>query len=303
MADRTPLARALRRWIFYPLEAVGVVILYVKFAVLPVGAASAIGGWLGRTFGPMLPVHRRAARNIARAMPELSPSELRRVVKGMWDNIGRVMGEYPHIDRITNDPGQGRVEIAGMEHVAALRDTPGAVILFAGHFANWELYTLSLAKLGLPYTHIYRIPNNPYVERLMHRLRRLDPDEIAAKGAGGARKAIEVLRAGRRLGILIDQKMNDGIAVPFFGRPAMTAPALAQLAMRFDCPVVPVQLERLAGCRFRLTFHAPLEITRTGDRQADVLAVMIQVNRALEDWVRARPEQWLWLHRRWPEES
>ena len=101
--------------------------------------------------------------------------------------------------------------------------------------------------------------------------------------------------------MLVDQKMNDGIAVPFFGRAAMTAPALAQLGLRYRCPVVPVRLERLAGCRFRVTIHPPLSFPDTGDQAADVRTTMTAVNALLEGWIRAGPEQWLWLHRRWPD--
>ena len=107
--------------------------------------------------------------------------------------------------------------------------------------------------------------------------------------------------AGGHLGILPDQKMNDGIAVPFFGRDAMTAPALARLALRFDCPVVPLRAERTGGARFHIRFYPPLEIPNSGDRQADVLALMTEVNRIIEGWIIERPEQWLWLHRRWPD--
>jgi KDO2-lipid IV(A) lauroyltransferase len=95
--------------------------------------------------------------------------------------------------------------------------------------------------------------------------------------------------------------MNDGIAVPFFGRDAMTAPALARLALRYDCPVIPTRLERIGGCRFRLTFHAPLVVETSGDRRRDVASIMTEVNRRIEGWIRDRPGQWLWLHRRWPE--
>ena len=101
--------------------------------------------------------------------------------------------------------------------------------------------------------------------------------------------------------MLVDQKLNDGIAVPFFGRDAMTAPALAQLALKYRCPVVPARLERLDGARFRLTFQPPMELPDTGDREADVFETMRRVNAIFEDWIRARPEQWLWLHRRWPD--
>ena len=94
--------------------------------------------------------------------------------------------------------------------------------------------------------------------------------------------------------------MNDGIAVPFFGRDAMTAPALARLGLRFRCPIVPIRTERLDGARFRFTVLPPLEMADTGDQAADVLTTMTRVNATIESWVRARPEQWLWLHRRWP---
>ena len=100
--------------------------------------------------------------------------------------------------------------------------------------------------------------------------------------------------------MLVDQKMNDGIAVPFFGRDAMTAPALAQFALKYDCPVVPVRVELLGGAYFRMTFYPALEIVPTDDRHADILRIMTEVNAIMESWIRDRPAQWLWLHRRWP---
>jgi KDO2-lipid IV(A) lauroyltransferase len=121
------------------------------------------------------------------------------------------------------------------------------------------------------------------------------------KGAVASRQAFATLRRGAHLGLLADQKLNDGIAVPFFGRDAMTAPALALLAMRFDCDVLPARVERLGGARFRLTVHPALPIPKTGDRDADVLTLMTEVNRTLESWIRERPDQWFWLHRRWPD--
>jgi len=101
--------------------------------------------------------------------------------------------------------------------------------------------------------------------------------------------------------MLVDQKMNDGIPVPFFGRDAMTAPALARLALRFDCAVVPVRVDRLARARFRITAEPPLPLPRSGERARDTAALMRSVNAVLERWIRERPDHWLWLHRRWPD--
>jgi KDO2-lipid IV(A) lauroyltransferase len=101
--------------------------------------------------------------------------------------------------------------------------------------------------------------------------------------------------------LLVDQKMNDGLAVPFFGHPAMTAPAAAQLALRFRCPVVAVHIERLGGAHFRLSLLPPLPLPDSGDRNADIRSLMADINGMLESWIRKRPEQWLWAHRRWPD--
>ena len=101
--------------------------------------------------------------------------------------------------------------------------------------------------------------------------------------------------------MLADQKMNDGIPVPFFGRPAMTASALASLALRFDCDVLPARVERLGGAHFRLTVFPPLPLPRSGNSHADAAALMAQVNATMEGWIRDRPEQWFWVHRRWPD--
>ena len=101
--------------------------------------------------------------------------------------------------------------------------------------------------------------------------------------------------------MLVDQKQNDGIAVPFFGRDAMTAPAIARIGLRFGCPLLPIAVERLSGARFRVTVMPALNLAATGNVALDVLAGMTRVNALIEDWIRARPEQWLWLHRRWPQ--
>lgn len=303
MADNRPLRRRLYRRLAYPPQAAAAWLVFGVFALLPVETASSLGGLLGRAIGPLLPVTARARRNLARAMPELSEDERRRAIREMWDNLGRVLGEYPHLEAIAREAGRGgRVEVAGTENLDLLRAPGRPGILFSGHFANWEVFALAARAAGIGYAQIYRAPNNPFVDTMLRRVRRLGDDDIVPKGAEGARKAMAVLRDGRRLGMLVDQKMNDGISVPFFGIPAMTAPALAQLAMRFGCPAVPARLERLGGARFRLTFAPPLELRPTGDRHADAEDAMRRANALLEAWIRERPGQWLWLHRRWPDE-
>ena len=159
---------------------------------------------------------------------------------------------------------------------------------------------LAAVQYGISVAQIYRAANNPLVDRMITRFRGTD-GELIPKGTVAARRAIAVLRRGAHLTMLADQKMNDGIPVPFFGRPAMTSSALASLALRFDCDVLPARVERLGGAHFRLTVFPPLPLPRSGDHHADVAALMARVNQTLEEWIRDRPEEWFWLHRRWPD--
>ena len=216
----------------------------------------------------------------------------------MWDNLGRTAAEYPHLPAICAE-GSGRIEVVNGGAVAALAHDGRPGIIFGGHFANWEVGPYTLRRLlGVPLTSVYRAPNNPWVEPVLNRLRRA-PDRIA-KGSEGGRHLMRLLKGGGHVGILVDQKLNDGIAVPFFGRDAMTAPAVARFGLRFDCPLLPVNAERLGGARFRVTVGAPIELSSTGDTERDVHGTMRRINDMLEGWVRQRPEQWLWVHNRWP---
>ncbi len=279
------------------IEAVLARTAFALLGAMPVDLASAVGGWLGRTIGYRLPVTRRGRRNLAAAFPGMGEAEREMLLRRMWDNLGRTAAEFPHVPAMPVGPGR-RIEVEGAGHVAMARAAGRPIIVFGAHCANWELAGPVATWCGVAINLIYRAPNNPYLERLF--TLRGNSGEMIPKGRLGARRALELLQQGEALALLVDQKMNDGIPVPFFGRDAMTAPALAQFALKFRCVVLPVQVERLVGARFRVVIHPPLNLPDTRDRHADVRTIMTEVNRIIEGWVRAHPEQWLWLHKRWP---
>lgn len=282
------------------LEGFGVRVLFALIGLIPRRLASAIGGLIGRSIGPRLGITRRARRHLAQAMPELSAAEQDRVLRDMWDNLGRVAFEYPHIARIrVYEPGSP-VEITGVEHLDAAVAASKPVILFSGHLANWEIGALAVVQRGLHLLQIYRAANNPVVEAMMVDFRKSIGVEAVPKGAKGGRRSATVIKAGGVMGMLVDQKMNDGIPVPFFGRDAWTAPALAKLALRYDAVVIPWRVERLPHSTFRLRVYPAMELPQTGDSVVDVRTAMTQVNALLEGWIRETPGQWFWLHRRWP---
>jgi len=295
VAEQRNIGRRLRDFV----EGLGAALIFGFFRMLPMRWASELGGFLARNVGPRLGVSKRADLNLRLAMPELDTKARRRIIRGMWDNLGRVGAEYPHIHNVDVFASKGRVEVLGFEKILAERQPGRRYIFFSAHYGNWELGLQCSTQAGFDTVSVYRAPNNPWIERLIDRGRRMPKLEMIPKGAAASRRLLAALNRGSQLCILVDQKMNDGIPVPFFGRPAMTAPALARLALRFNCIVVPVRVERLPKTRFRLIADPPIAYARTGNAERDTLALMTEVNAALERWIRAKPDQWFWLHRRW----
>jgi KDO2-lipid IV(A) lauroyltransferase len=270
--------------------------LFALLRLIGPDRASALGGWIARSLGPYLGVSNVARDNLRRAMPELDAAARVRMLREVWDNLGRTATEFPHMDEIAAT----RTEIVGGEILERIRASGRGAIFFTAHAANWEIAPRVLQQRGIQLNVIYRTLNNPHIDALIQRYRGTGGESIIAKGAPGARETIRLLQAGRYLGLLLDQKMNDGIPIPFFGIDAMTPPAAATLALRYGIPLVPGQVERLDGAHFRLTIHEPIAIVATGDRHADVRQTMTAVSAEIERWVRADPGRWLWLHRRWP---
>jgi KDO2-lipid IV(A) lauroyltransferase len=283
----------------YLAEAGAVLLGVLLLKPIGVDAASWLIGRLMRMLGPMLSPSKRAARNIAACFPEKSEAERRDILLGMWENLGRTLGEYPHLGKLWTLGENGRVEVVNPMRFFDIRASNPPCILISAHMANWEMLPIGARQYGMEVALVHRTVNNPYVRGLLAWIRKVSSSRFLPKGKGAARMAVAEIEAGRPIGMLIDQRMSNGMAVPIFGRPAMTAPGPAQLALRFGCPIVPVQVERTRGARFRITLYDPLAVEKTGDQQADIYKVLVQINDAVESWVRARPDQWLWIHDRW----
>lgn len=290
----------MKRPLRFRLEACLVAGLLGGLGRLRPETASNLMGALARAVGPLLPVSRVADANLRAAMPELDAAARARIVKGVWEHLGRTAGEFPHVARLGPTASGPGWEIEGAEHFEAL--LPGPAIFFSAHIGNWEVFTTAAARMGAKLGTFYRAASNPLVDAMIVGRRGAAGAPQFAKGAAGARAALAHLRGGGLLGMLVDQKMNDGIEARLFGLPAMTAPAAASLALRFGCKLVPGHAIRVGPARLRLVCEKPLDLPATGDRTADIAALTQAMNDHIERWVRAHPEQWLWLHRRFPKE-
>ena len=287
----------------YVVEVLIVRLALLVFSFLSIDRASTIGGWLGRKIGMRLAVTNIARKNLQRAMPELSAEERAYIVVGMWDNLGRTIAEFPHVFSMTREEFAARVVVEGAEHLEMLRTSPTSGFIFSGHLGNWEVLPRVATERGLSMALIYRHANNPYVDNFINRLRQNKQLSIFAKGKSGAKDLVSALKKKLVVAMLIDQKMNDGMSVPFFGHPAMTAPAIARLARSMGSPIVPATIVRLGGARFKVTILPPIAIEQTDNSQEDCYAMMLHINQLLESWIRLHPEQWFWLHQRWGKEQ
>ena len=218
----------------------------------------------------------------------------------VWDNLGRVMSEYAVLSRLRRETNAHRIEVTGQDHLKALSEGKAPAIFFSGHVGNWEVIHLTLSDVLRPPAIVYRTPNNPYVDGLLRRARGPTTNGQIAKGSSGAREMIRTLKDGGLIAMLVDQKMNTGLPISFFGREAMTGDAVARLALKTGCALVPIRVERTEGCQFKVTFETPWNVEQSDDSESAVEDLLSRINSKLETWIRERPDQWLWLHNRWP---
>ncbi len=277
------------------------VALYNVLRLLPLPIASGLSGWLGRAIGPHLKRNARAVNNLRLIFPEMSEAERGAVIREMWDNLFRVVGEYPHLSDYAYGKARHRIEVIGADIVDRAIKSGRPIIFFAAHLANWEMSPIAATQYGIPLHLVYRPPNHPVAKGLIERIRISSGSALLPKGGRGARELIQEIKRNGRIGILVDQKFNEGISVPFLGHKAMTSSAVAELTLKYDAVTIPAQVERVNGCDFRVTVHEPLDFKQTGNRPQDIRAGTEWINEIVSGWIRKRPGQWLWLHRRWPE--
>lgn len=294
-------ARQAGQW----LTAKLVLVLYRLVRLVGPDRASAWGGAVARTVGPLTPTNRVGLENLALAYPDMPEAERRALLREVWENLGRTAAEYPHLPELwdydPDDPDTGRIEVVGVEHFFRLKEDGKPAIIFSAHLANWELPAVCAARHGLPVTAVYRTPNNARVAEEIARIREGSMGELLAAGSGQAVAfaMAAVLERGGHLGMLVDQRLTRGLNLPFFGQDAATNPTLARLARQYDCPVHGARVIRLPGNRFRLELTDELKLPRDAEGLVDIDATMRLVNNIVEGWVREHPGQWLWLHRRW----
>jgi Kdo2-lipid IVA lauroyltransferase/acyltransferase len=267
-------------------------------------------GWFMRRIGPLLPENRIGRANLTYAFPQKTPAEIEKILLGVWDNVGRMAAEFAHLDRLSDfDPWHperpARIEArqADIERFfKLLRDgKPG--LIFAAHFANWELPAVCAATCKVDSAVLYRRPNIPAIDKWLHKTRAATMGTLIPTGLDAPVKLADALERGNHVGMLVDQYYGRGVDVVFFGRRTKANPLLARLARHFDCPIHGTRVIRLPNHRFRAELTEEIKPIRDAEGKIDVAGTTQVITTVIEGWIREHPEQWLWLHRRWRPED
>ena len=265
--------------------------------------ASDLCGAVARRLGPLTTAHRIGRDNLRAAYPDADPAWIDATLRGAWENLGRVAGEYVHLGRLWDldvaHPDRGRIVTDDVPVFEELLHDGKPALVFAAHLANWELPAVAAAAHGLPSAVLYRMPNNKAVAAEIARIRGPLMGRLIRSRAEAAFEMAAALEHGEHLGMLVDQRFTRGVRVQFFGRDCTVNPTIARLARRFDCPVIGVRVISLPGRRFRIEASRPLALPRDAAGAVDVAATMQRLTTIVEGWIREHPDQWLWFHRRW----
>lgn len=278
------------------------------FSILPIAMASKLCGTIAGRIGPFLSVSRKVGEaNLRLAMPDLSVPEQKKIIKQVWINLGQTAAELANlrsmkeIRKESNQPGY--ILQGWEENVAPYLIAGKPAIFFTGHLANWEIMPIVADSYGMDFGFMYRAASNPIADNILKKMRRAayaSEVKMFPKGASGGKAAYAHLSRGGVLGLLVDQKLDTGLPVPFFGKTAMTMDALASFSLKFSCPVFPIHARRLGPARLEIICDKQLSLPQTGDKQEDILSLTKQMNETLECWIKQAPGDWLWLHKRWP---
>ena len=285
----------------YFLEFAIVIIFFLIFKIIGLKLSSDLGEIIGKYFGPLFRKKTIAKKNILIVFPDLNEKSINEMIDRMWKNIGRIFGEYIHINKFSViDQKKIEIVFANKNNVEILKNNNKPIVFFSGHFANFELMAKCLQELGFNIGAIYRPLNNIFLNPIMEFIRKkyICPIQIE-KGSNGTKKLIKHISNNNPLALMVDQRLSSSIRVPFFDQPATTTITPAQLAIKYDALLVPVFLKRLEKTNFEFFIEEPLITNRTNDYDKDIFNITQVMNIKVEEFIKRDPAHWLWSHDRW----
>ena len=285
----------------YFFEFIIVISLFCIFKIIGLKNASNLGSIIVRSIGPLFRSKDIIKKNIKTALGEIDEKKETLIINSMWSNIGRTFAEYVFLkDFKFNKTNFNHMKINGANHLDEIKKNNEPVIFYSGHFANFELMAMELDKFGIKFAAIYRPLNNFFLNPLMEylRMKYICPNQIP-KGRMGMREIIAKVKDGYSIALMVDQRVSEGPRTLFFNKLAHTTTVPAQLALKYNCKLVPISIERKEGTNFEIDIHPPYKIEKTGNDEEDTKNITLKINQIIEKMIIKNPKQWIWSHNRW----
>ena len=280
----------------YFFQFLFIIFFFSLFKIFGFKISSKIGGKLFEIIGPIFRSKKLIHTNIKKAFPKNNSVEIKKLTKLMWNNYGRVFAEYMFIKDFRFEKIDSKIEIIGQEILDEIKKSNKPVVFISGHFSNFELMAMQIEKAGIKLSAIYRPLNNIFLNRIMEKIRKkyICKNQIK-KGIAGTRELIKFQRNNYSIALMIDQRVSEGEKVNLFNQEAYTTTIPAQLAKKFDMPIVPIFIERVNDTNFKIKISKPVNFLKS-DSIKDITS---KLNVIIEEMILKNPTQWIWSHNRW----
>ena len=285
----------------YIFEAVFIYSIFLIIKIVGINFGRKISSLLMLSLGSFFRSKKIINENINNALGNITEVEKKNIINSMWKNYGYTFAEYLFMKQFrSNKFLKGHISIKGKEKLDELIRSGKQAVFVSGHFANFELMAMELEKNKINLATIYRPLNNFFLNPFMVSIRKkyICKNQII-KGLSGTKEVINFMKNKHSIALMVDQRLGESERYPFFNKPAHTTTLPAQLALKFDCDIIPIYLKRVKEDFFEMEILNPINFKKTGKSEIDKKLITIQINQVIENMVKRNPGQWVWTHGRW----
>ena len=279
---------------FYHLtQYVLIIFLFILFKIIGFKASSNFGFFIGKYLGPLFRSKLSIINNLKKA--EIN-GNYKQIATNVLGNYGRIFAEYVHLKNFKNDKLNNHISIEGREYLEKIKNNKQSVVFISGHFNNFELMAMQIDKAEVDCAAIYRPLNNPYLNKIMEKIRKRDIcKKQIKKGRSGTREIIKLLKKGTSIALMVDQRVREGEKALFFKHLATSTTIPAQLIKKYNCDLVPIYIERKNKFDFKMYVSKPIKINKNKSSGE----ITLHINKILEKMILKNVDQWIWTHDRW----
>ena len=279
---------------FYHLtQYVLIIFLFILFRIIGFKASSNFGFFIGKYLGPLFRSKLSIINNLKKAQIN---GNYKQIATNVLGNYGRIFAEYVHLKNFKNDKLNNHISIEGIEYLEKIKNNKQSVVFISGHFNNFELMAMQIDKAEVDCAAIYRPLNNPYLNKIMEKIRKRDIcKKQIKKGRSGTREIIKLLKKGTSIALMVDQRVREGEKALFFKHLATSTTIPAQLIKKYNCDLVPIYIERKNKFDFKMYVSKPIKINKNKSSGE----ITLFINKILEKMILKNVDQWIWTHDRW----